>query len=519
MGARDFGFLATQNTLKQLLLSGGWVGVHHMSQKIHACIVQNIPLSLELSSKKKSKTPFALINSFNILVNSLLESELIELSIICSSPLSDVDVNMIKEPFQHKNVRTIRVIPNLSTYSLKDNLRFTLRSIPLLQEIHERHPIDVIHTRYPFSSILAAIFARKLGLKGNPKIIYDIRNPWVDSIFEMKRVSGKHAAILRKIIHWVERYSLYCSDGFIFMNDALKEYYMSKFGKFTEEKSVLCLNGEFEENRFGSSLGTLESYWKEFNSDVPTRNEDHQQNSSSLYLVTDEERWKRRPIRLGYVGSMEKWRNLDFLVTMMRDVIKEFPRAHLVFIGSGAHLGELKELTTELALDEHVFFLGAKQVEELPYYYQTFDVGLSHLPKSLTGWLATPLKVLEYLYFNVPVLASNVPAHSRLRDEFDGQGVYLYDFTKASFVNALRIVLTSQLRHPITTRDLVNQRFGRQFMMKSHEHLYQNCINEVERKKAAIERILIMRQQQEELLFSDLKAVENKFHLINYMRQ
>ncbi len=490
---------------------------------MHVCLVQNIPLSLELSSKKKSKTPFALINSFNILINSLLESNQIELSIICSTPLSKVNTSIIKERFADTNVRLVRVIPNLSTYSLKDNLRFTLRSIPLIQEIHEQHPIDVIHSRYPFSSILAGIFARKLGLKGNPKIVYDIRNPWVDSIFEMKRISGKHAFILRKIIHWVERYSLLYSDGYVFMNDALKSYYTKKFGNFTQEKSYLALNGEFEEHRFGSSLHAIESYWNELQSNMDAIPPLRARTTPESFLVSESVGyWRRRPIRLGYVGSMERWRNLDFLVEMMKDVIKEFTKAHLVFIGNGAHLEELKELTADLQLEDHVFFLGAKKVEELPYYYQTFDVGISHLPRSLTGVLATPLKVLEYLYFNVPVLASNVPAHSRLRDEFDGRGVYLYDFDKGSFVNSLRVLLTAQVRQPLNMRRMVNERFGRQFMVRSHEKLYQDCINETERKKALVKRVLIMLEQQENALKWDVRLVEmmeSKFQVLNYLRQ
>ncbi len=502
-------------------MSGGWIGVKQMREKIHVCLVQNVPLSLELSSKKKSKTPFALINSVNILINSLLESDLVELSIICSSPRKKINSDHLRERFQHKNIRRVRVITNISTYSLKDNLRFMLRSIPLLHEIHDQHPINVIHARYPFSSILAAIFARKLGVKGNTntKIIYDIRNPWIDSIFEMKRVSGRYAQILRAVIHWVERFSLSQANGYIFMNDALKDYYASKFGDFTKEKSYLCLNGEFEENRFGNTLKTLKSYLTDVLPDDQPQNTEKRVSRPIVIPISEEERWKKRPIRLGYVGSMEKWRNLDFLIQMMSAVTEEYPKAHLVFVGSGAHLEELKALTSELRLDDNVFFLGAKKVEDLPYYYQTFDVGISHLPKSLTGWLATPLKVLEYLYFNVPVLASNVPAHSRIRNELDGQGVFLYDFDKGSFVSMLRVLLNEVSRHPLQTRELVNKRFGKQFMLNSHEKLYQDCMNEVELKKVLIERYLVYRSQQTNIRFAELKALESKFRILTQMRQ
>lgn len=61
---------------------------------------------------------------------------------------------------------------------------------------------------------------------------------------------------------------------------------------------------------------------------------------------------------LVYVGRLGEEKNLSLTISALPAVIKTIPNTHLVLVGDGPYSGELKQLTNDLALDEHVHMLG-----------------------------------------------------------------------------------------------------------------------------------------------------------------
>lgn len=75
-----------------------------------------------------------------------------------------------------------------------------------------------------------------------------------------------------------------------------------------------------------------------------------------------------------FVGRLTEKKGVKYLIEAMPEVIKEFPKAKLMIIGTGELENQLKELTISLNLEKSIIFLGAIQNKELPKYYATADI-------------------------------------------------------------------------------------------------------------------------------------------------
>ncbi len=138
---------------------------------------------------------------------------------------------------------------------------------------------------------------------------------------------------------------------------------------------------------------------------------------------------------LGYVGSLESWIDLEFIIDIFPMILKKYPRASIIVVGPGLHTGyaeTLKAKVKDLGLEKRVVFTGRIPYEELAPYISAMDVGLNPRKPWDMNKLTMGGKVLSYLACGVPVLSSNMPV---IEEGFgDGRGVFTYgdvhDFMK-----------------------------------------------------------------------------------------
>jgi glycosyltransferase involved in cell wall biosynthesis len=91
-----------------------------------------------------------------------------------------------------------------------------------------------------------------------------------------------------------------------------------------------------------------------------------------------------------------------------------------MIVGTGTGELELKNLTKELRLGENVLFTGAVPIERIPDFIKSADVGIIPLPR--IGWwnVSSPIKLKEYLAMQLPVIASDIPAHRLVVEKAGG---------------------------------------------------------------------------------------------------
>jgi glycosyltransferase involved in cell wall biosynthesis len=108
-----------------------------------------------------------------------------------------------------------------------------------------------------------------------------------------------------------------------------------------------------------------------------------------------------------YIGVMGPQDGVDIVVRAAAIVVNELGREDIAFtlIGSGDCFDDLVALRDRLGLAGHVEFTGRAPDELVADILSTADVGLSPDPKNPLNDLSTMNKTMEYMAFELPVVA------------------------------------------------------------------------------------------------------------------
>lgn len=110
---------------------------------------------------------------------------------------------------------------------------------------------------------------------------------------------------------------------------------------------------------------------------------------------------------LVYLGVMGPQDGVDLALRAMHYIVHVRGRTDvaLTLIGDGDAARGLRSLTTELGLDGYVEFTGRAPDELVATLLSTADIGLSPDPKNALNDVSTMNKTMEYMAFELPVVA------------------------------------------------------------------------------------------------------------------
>lgn len=119
------------------------------------------------------------------------------------------------------------------------------------------------------------------------------------------------------------------------------------------------------------------------------------------------------------ISLREMYKGHDKVIQAMPRLLRLFPDLLYVVAGDGDGLDELKRLTSEAGVDEHVRFIGRVADEELPDLYRTADVFV--MPSKGEGF---GIVFLEALLSGLPVVGCNCDGSvDPLQDGAAGYGI------------------------------------------------------------------------------------------------
>jgi glycosyltransferase involved in cell wall biosynthesis len=174
-------------------------------------------------------------------------------------------------------------------------------------------------------------------------------------------------------------------------------------------------------------------------------------NEQAFARLPDRESAKRRlglagRFVLGFVGFMRDWHGLDRVLRFM----KEQPRSdlHALFVGDGPDRTRLEQIAAGLGLASRLTITGVVQRQDVPAAIAAFDVALQ---PAVVDY-ASPLKLFEYLYVGLPIVAPDSPNIREILS--DGDNGLLFDPAREeSFRLALgRLLEDEGLRRRLATR-------------------------------------------------------------------
>ena len=133
-----------------------------------------------------------------------------------------------------------------------------------------------------------------------------------------------------------------------------------------------------------------------------------------LTVYTPDPAWRNgRRHLIAYLGEICKQDGVDHLVRAVKLLRDEFGRddIHCVLIGGGPHQPSVKAYAEEIGVAELCTFTGRVSDDELCRILSSADLGVDPDPKNDWSDKSTMNKIMEYMFFGLPVVAYELTEH------------------------------------------------------------------------------------------------------------
>lgn len=269
--------------------------------------------------------------------------------------------------FENK-VKVIRVwdMPTPNMGLLKRILNHVMFFVSVSLAVFILEPFDLIIVSSPsFPSVLSGIFAKTIS---SGKFIFDVRDLWPDSAFELGYKVNRH---LKRFLKRLEHFYYRKADKIFTATDEIKRTIISQG---IGEKKVVTLVNTVDVNAFKPLK--------------VSRNKYHL--SSNEFIVI-------------YVGSLTQVQNLSTAIAAAKILEKENIR--FLLVGEGEDKENLIKQTKDLGL-KNINFIDAQPTERIVEYMNVSDIGLISLSTNkFFSDNALPTKTSEYLGCGKPIVA------------------------------------------------------------------------------------------------------------------
>jgi glycosyltransferase involved in cell wall biosynthesis len=188
------------------------------------------------------------------------------------------------------------------------------------------------------------------------------------------------SALIRRALLWFERETFRVADVVVTTNDSHREIAKTR-GGFADERIFVV--------RSGPDLDRLTRY--------PV-----------------DPQWRRGAAhQLVYLGEICKQDGADHLVRAVRELRDHYGRddIHCVFVGGGPHQPAIRDYADAIGVGELCTFTGRVSDDQLCRILSSADVAID--PDPLTPWSdrSTMNKIMEYMYFGLPIVAYDLREH------------------------------------------------------------------------------------------------------------
>ena len=185
---------------------------------------------------------------------------------------------------------------------------------------------------------------------------------------------GQSAGFLYKALVWLERMTFRSAELVITTNESHRDVAMQRGGKRPEDVFVV---------RSGPDLGRFR---------IHERSQEWHQGKRFL---------------LAYLGEICVQDGVDYLLRALIQLRDRLGRTdfHCLVIGGGPHQPSIKMMAADMGLDAEVTFAGRVSDDMLCRMLSSADLGIDPGPSNPWSDRSTMNKVIEYMYFGLPVVA------------------------------------------------------------------------------------------------------------------
>ena len=165
---------------------------------------------------------------------------------------------------------------------------------------------------------------------------------------------------------------------------------------------------------------------------------------------------------LGFAGSLYHYEGISWLVRALAELRRRGVSCKLLVLGDGEDVPAIRAAIQETGSQDYVLALGRVPHNQIQRYYSVMDVLVYPRRSNRLTELVTPLKPLEAMAQNKPVLASSVGGIRELVDD-ENTGLLFKSEDLDDFCRqASRIVLQPELRRQLAQR-------GREMILRERD--------------------------------------------------
>ncbi len=235
---------------------------------------------------------------------------------------------------------------------------------------------DVVHAASP---VLVGLPAFAMAKKHRLPFVYEVRDLWENA--SVDRGKWKYDSLPYKGAKALETILFKQAEGIVTICSALRDEISPRVGSNVD---LSVIRNGVESNLFRPA--------------PPSQS------------VIEKWNFKGKKI-LGYIGAFQPYEGLETLIAAMPAIVKEIPNAHLMITGGGNALEkDLHALVRREGLDDVVTFTGRVPHSEVAQMYSVVDLMVYPRISTRTTELTTPLKPLEAMALEVPVMLSSTQA-------------------------------------------------------------------------------------------------------------
>ncbi|ELX13302.1 glycosyltransferase group 1 [Janthinobacterium sp. HH01] len=131
--------------------------------------------------------------------------------------------------------------------------------------------------------------------------------------------------------------------------------------------------------------------------------------------------WEARPM-LGYLGSMDKERQLQTVVDALQLARRQIPDACLLLVGAAANAADTEQLMAyvrQQGLEDAVRITGWLPSSQAWQLLLSADAAVSYVPRNMLYDVSSPTKLLEYLALGLPAVGNDIPDQAHVLSSSD----------------------------------------------------------------------------------------------------
>lgn len=244
---------------------------------------------------------------------------------------------------------------NVKAYCVGMTSKFDIMAIKRLYNIIKKSRIDILHTYLFHANLLGRIIGKMTGVK---------------FIVSSERCLDLERGIFSV---WINRLTAIWADKIITVSDSVREM-LIKRERISEEKLIRIYSG--------IDLNGIEK-------------------SESPGKIREEFKIVHDSPLVGCVGRFRREKGQSYLIQVIPDVLKKFPKTVFLFVGDGEGENRLKSMAKRLGISSNVIFTGYRK-DNLNVISSLDLLVLPSLEEGL------PRVALEAQAIGIPVVASNV---------------------------------------------------------------------------------------------------------------